>query len=139
MKLYGKVEVKDIIKIVIDREFVYERYISQGVFCWDCDGVTYSPDQVMEHVNSCLSKHILIRVENKKFVKFFYYVYHAWISEHTLNISINRDLESFLQKKKRDEIFTDLLDKSCEKVHDNLVKQMETNPDAVGALYGDCT
>jgi hypothetical protein len=139
MKLYGEVEVKDITKIVIDREFVYERCCSHGLIWWVCDRAAYSPDHVMEHVNSYLSKHILIHVENKKFVKFFCYAYHAWISEHTLNVSMNRDLESFLQKKRRDEIVTDLLDKSCEKVHNNLVKQMETNPDAIEALYGDCT
>jgi hypothetical protein len=138
MKLYGEVEVKDITKIVIDREFVYERCMAHGLIYWERDGVTYSPDQVMEHVNSYLSKRIIHIDNDRKRVK-FYYAYHAWESEHTLNVSMNRDLESFLHKKKRDEIVIDLLDKSCERVHDNLIKQMETNPDAIEALYGDCT
>jgi len=138
MKLYGEVEVKDITKIVIDRKFVYERYSSHGLIYWVRGGVTYTPDQVMGHVNFYLSKRVIRIDSNKKQVK-FYYAYHAWKSEHTLNVSINRDLENFLQKKKRDEIVIKTLDESCEKVHDNLVKQTETNPAAIEALYGDCT
>ncbi len=138
MKLYGEVEVKDITKIVIDREFVYERYMAHGLIYWVRGGVTYSPEHVMEHVNSYLSKRVIRIDSDRRRVK-FYYAYHAWESEHTLNVSMNRDLENFLQKKKRDEIVIKTLDESCEKVHDNLVKQMETNPAAIEALYGDCT
>ena len=141
MKLYGEVEVKNITKIVVDGKFVFERYTKDKSIYWKYEGASYTPEEVMKFVNSHLSE------QYESMGNPHTYLYHAWISDHTLNISKSKKvddiLQNILQKQQRCKDFEKsirtLFEDIFRTILNSVAEQTKTNSGNIKILHEDTT